>query len=332
MRAPGFWRRRGALSTLLLPLAWLYDLAGWLRWRRARPLRLGIPVICVGNLTAGGAGKTPTVLALAGLLADRGLAVHVVSRGYGGHERGPLRVDPERHGAADVGDEPLLLARACPTWVARDRAAGGSAAEAAGAEVLLLDDGLQNPALAKDLALAVIDGAAGLGNRRVVPAGPLRENLSRGLSRAQALLVVGAGAPDLPAGAFDGPLLRATLEAGSAPGGAAAADWRGRRVLAFAGIGRPEKFFDTLAGLGAELAGRRAFADHHAYTAADAEALLAEARRLGAEPATTEKDAVRLPPALASVTRVLPVHLSWRDKRAVEDLLERALADGRPQP
>ncbi|SMF62354.1 lipid-A-disaccharide kinase [Tistlia consotensis] len=325
MRAPDFWSGRGALSSLLLPLALGYDLAGWLRWRVVNPVRLPVPVICVGNLTAGGAGKTPTVLALVELLAERALAVHAVTRGYGGRERGPLRVDPALHDAAAVGDEPLLLARACPTWVARERAAGARAAAAAGAEVLLLDDGLQNPGLAKDLALAVVDGAAGLGNGRVLPAGPLRENLTRGLGRADALLSVGGDWAPPPAAAGK-PLLRAELVAETA--GA----WRGRRVLAFAGIGRPAKFFDTLAGLGAELAGTRAFADHHPYTAADGQALLAEAGRLGAELATTEKDFVRLPPPLAAVTRVLPVHLRWRDKRKIDALLERALADGHPQP
>lgn len=316
MRTPGFWASRGAVSTLLLPAALLYDGAGWLRWRLARPERLPVPVVCVGNLTAGGAGKTPTVLALAALLRERGLAVHAVTRGYGGRERGPLRVELGRHDAAAVGDEPLLLARACPTWVARDRAAGGRAAVAAGAGAILLDDGLQNPALVKDLALAVVDAAAGFGNGRVVPAGPLRENLTRGLARADALLAIGEGALE----DRSTPLLRATLEA-DAP-----AAWRGRRVLAFAGIGRPSKFFETLAALGAELAATLAFPDHHAYREPEAAALLAEAARLGAALVTTEKDFLRLPPGLAAATRVLPVHLKWRDRRAVDDLLDQVLA------
>ncbi|MEX2629784.1 MAG: tetraacyldisaccharide 4'-kinase [Tistlia sp.] len=327
MRAPAFWSRRGLASSLLLPAALLWDLGGWLRWRLVRPERLPIPVVCVGNLTAGGAGKTPTVLALAALLKERGLAVHALSRGYGGCEAGPLRVDPARHEAAAVGDEPLLLARACPTWVARDRAAGARAAVAGGAEVLLLDDGLQNPALHKDLVLAVVDAAVGFGNGRVMPAGPLRENLARGLGRADALLAIGHGEALPPGLAATGkPLLRADLRPED-PGA-----WRGRRLLAFAGIGRPAKFFETLRGLGAELAGTRAFADHHAYGAAEAEALLAEAAGLGAELVTTEKDRLRLPPRLAESTRVLPVHLGWRDKRGIEDLLDRILADGRAQP
>lgn len=324
MRAPSFWRNREVLSTLLLPLALGYDLVGWLRWRLARPARVGIPVICVGNLTAGGAGKTPSVLALAALLKERGVAVQAVTRGYGGRETGPLRVDPARHDAAAVGDEPLLLARACPTWVARDRVAGARAAEAEGAQALLLDDGLQNPFLYKDFRLAVVDAVSGFGNGRVIPAGPLRENLSRGLRRADALLVIGEAEEGMLA-TFGKPVLRAALVPSGAEG------WYGRRLLAFAGIGRPGKFFETLTAAGVELAGTRVFADHHPYSAAEANALLAEARRLGAALVTTEKDFVRLPPMLAAATQVLPVALRWRDKQQIEDLLEQILPDVQAQ-
>ncbi len=174
MRAPEFWQSDGALARLLAPLGAAYGLAGRLRRARARPAACGVPVVCIGNLVAGGAGKTPVALAVAGRLQDQGRAVQLLTRGYGGRARGPLRVEPGRQGAAEVGDEALLLAARAPTWVARDRAAGAAAAVAAGAEVLVMDDGFQNPALAKDLSLLVVDGASGFGNGRVMPAGPAR--------------------------------------------------------------------------------------------------------------------------------------------------------------
>ncbi|MDE2514004.1 MAG: tetraacyldisaccharide 4'-kinase, partial [Alphaproteobacteria bacterium] len=181
--APEFWARRGALSLLLTPLGCLYDATGTARRALVHAYRAPVPVICVGNLVAGGAGKTPIVADLARRLTARGVAVHILSRGYGGTLPGPVRVDPDRHDAAAVGDEPLMLARGTPTWVARDRAAGARAAAVAGAQAILMDDGLQNPTLAKDLSLIALDGGYGFGNRRVIPAGPLRETIAHGLAR-----------------------------------------------------------------------------------------------------------------------------------------------------
>jgi tetraacyldisaccharide 4'-kinase len=274
-------------------------------------------VICVGNLVAGGAGKTPIAIAIAERLIARGKAVHFLSRGYGGREKGLLRVDPARHAAADVGDEPLLLARIAPAWVSRDRAAGAAAAVAAGAQIIVMDDGFQNPGLAKDLSLLAVDGGYGFGNGRVMPAGPLREPLAAGLARADAVALIGTdqcGVADrLPPSL---PLLRAVL----APIAAALA---GRRVFAFAGIARPEKFFATLQSMGCVLAGRRAFADHHAYGEAEVAALIEEARHADAVPVTTEKDAVRLPPALRAGIETLPVAIRWRDEAAADRLLAR---------
>ena len=319
MRAPDFWTEDGALAALLAPLGAGYDLAGRLRRALVPPVSADIPVICVGNLVAGGAGKTPVVLALAAALAARGAVVHCLSRGYGGRAPGPRRVDAARDSAAEVGDEALLLARAAPSWVARDRAAGARAAAAAGARVLVMDDGFQNPALAKDLSLVVVDGAYGFGNRRVMPAGPLRETVARGLARADAVVLLGRDERNLgPTLGARLPLLTARLA--PRPGSESLA---GRKVLAFAGIGRPEKFFATLAELGAELAGTRAFPDHHPYRATEIRDLRERARALGAILVTTEKDAARLAPEQRDGIETLAVAVAWDDPAALQALLDK---------
>jgi len=318
MKAPGFWRADGALPALLSPLSLGMIAGAWLRRRMTTPYRAPVPVICVGNLVAGGAGKTPVAIALGQRLAARGKAVHFLSRGYGGREAGPLRVDPGKHAAADVGDEPLLLARVAPSWIARDRAAGATAAVAAGAEAIVLDDGFQNPTVAKDLSLLVVDGNYGFGNGHVIPAGPLREPRAAGLARADAVVLMepdGAGVASLlPPGM---PVLRATLAPTDAD------TLRGRTVFAFAGIARPEKFFATLESIGCRMAARRAFPDHHPFSDAEIATLLADAARAGAVPVTTEKDAIRLPRALRDRVATLPVALRWADEAAVETLLAR---------
>ena len=253
MKPPAFWfRPPGATAWALRPVGAMYHWAGVLRRRAAAPLRLPVPVNFVGNLSLGGAGKTPVALSLLARLAALGLAPHALSRGYGGAAKGPLLVDPSRHDAFEVGDEPLLLARTAPVWVARDRAAGGLAAVAAGAGVVVMDDGHQNPALFKNLNLVVSDGGVGFGNGLVFPAGPLRESVAAGLARADAVVVVGEDVHGVaPIAAKHGlPALKGRL----VPDPAAAARLRGRRVLAFAGIGRPRKFFDSLAAVGADIA------------------------------------------------------------------------------
>ncbi|MFO6465315.1 tetraacyldisaccharide 4'-kinase [Jannaschia sp. KMU-145] len=312
MRAPGFWSRPpGVAATLLAPLGALYAAATARRVARAGA-SVGVPVICVGNLTAGGAGKTPTVIALAERLVARGVAVGIVSRGYGGSLTGPVRVDPMRHEAGDVGDEPLLMAAFAPVWVARDRAEGARAAVAGGAAVVLLDDGFQNPSVAKDLSIVVVDAGAGFGNGRVLPAGPLREPVAAGLARAD--LTLSIGSPDQQAALVlpePPPRLRGRLE----PLGTGM-DWTGLPVFAFAGIGRPEKFFDTLRELGAEIRGTEALGDHQPLTPALLRRLGDRAARLSAQPVTTEKDAVRLPPNLRGRVMTIPVRLrldDWSD-------------------
>ena len=322
MRAPEFWTKQGGFARALAPLGAAYALGGDLRRRFAEPWRSPVPVVCVGNLTVGGTGKTPTVAALAQTLTSQGRRVAILSRGYGGRMRGPLRVDPAQHTARDVGDEPLLLARAAPVYVARDRKAGAEAAMAEGADLLLMDDGFQNPQIEKTLSLVVVDGATGFGNRNVFPAGPLREPVATGFARAHALVMIGADA-NAAAFGFGGPVLRADL----VPTDKAA--WAGVPVVAFAGIGRPQKFFDTLAGLGAATRGTYPFADHHAYKRRQIERLLTIAKEQHAILVTTEKDFVRLPADLAAQIRTVPVELRFADPPALLRVLAQGLAGAR---
>lgn len=318
MRAPEFWDHDGWRARLLAPLAALYAAAGRRRRRTVTPAVAGVPVICVGNIVAGGAGKTPLCLALARLLAERGHSPHFLTRGHGGSEIGPRAVDPIRHDAARVGDEALLLVRQAPTWVARWRPDGAAAAVALGADCLVMDDGFQNPSLRQDLALVVVDGTQGFGNGRVIPAGPCREPVAESLARAGAVVVMGQDswgvARAVPAGL---PVLRAHLA--PAPGGPI---WAGTPVLAFAGIGRPGKFFASLGQCGAQLVETHAFADHHPFSRREVETLLARARSRGARAVTTAKDLMRVPEDLRGQLAVLEVELVWDDNTALAPLLE----------
>jgi tetraacyldisaccharide 4'-kinase len=332
MREPSFWWGEASLaSAVLAPLAAIYGAVAQARLG-GRGRRAGAPVVCIGNLTVGGAGKTPTALAVARMLAAAGERPVFLSRGYGGTLAGPVRVDPARHGAYHVGDEPLLLARTAPTIVARDRVKG--AAIAAGASVIVMDDGFHNPSLAKDFSVLVVDARRGIGNGRVIPAGPLRAPLDAQLSRAHALVVVGtssrAAAVAAAASVRDIPVLQARLR----PDAAFIVGLGGARVLAFAGIGDPEKFFLTLADAGVALAARRSFPDHHRYTRAEAKALCEEAARAGLVLVTTEKDLARLGGAdeaeeLAAQARALPVTLTFEDEERFKSLLLERLAAAR---
>ena len=320
MRAPEFWREEpGLLAGLLTPLGSVWDAASHFRRAVTRPYRGAVPVICVGNLVAGGSGKTPVVLSLAGIIAAARVDVHIVSRGYGGRLAGPLRVDPAAHDAAVVGDEALLAAQCAPSWIARDRAAGIRAASAAGAALVILDDGFQNPTITKDLSLVVVDAEYGFGNGRVIPAGPLRESAVAGLARADAVVLIGDAAIPGEVLRARRPVLRARLEPVNGDRLA------GADVVAFAGIARPEKFFASLRAVGARVLTAMPFPDHHRFTARELAGLESRARRTGARLVTTAKDWVRLPAAMRGDIAVLEVAIAWEDPGAVNRLLAGVL-------
>jgi tetraacyldisaccharide 4'-kinase len=323
MRAPDFWwRKPGMASTLLYPFSLVYGAVTAARMAR-KGTRASVPVICVGNPTVGGAGKTPTALAVAAMLKDVGEKPFFLTRGYGGRLSGPLTVDTHEHTSADVGDEPLLLARAFPTVAARDRVAGAHIAAHAGASVIVMDDGFQNPSLQKDFSLLVIDGGLGVGNGCVFPAGPLRAPLEAQFPRAQCVIVVGERTAGIPDGGL--PVFAARLEP------QAVAALKGKQVLAFAGIGHPRKFFATLRAAGAEVVEERGFSDHHYFTADDAKSLLRAAEARSLQLVTTEKDFVRMEghhalQELAGATLPLPVKLKFSDESGFRALLTQALA------
>ena len=331
MREPAFWYRpRSPQSLLLSPLGALYGAITARRMAR-EGVDAGIPVICVGNYHVGGAGKTPTVLALTKLLRELGETPVVLSRGYGGRLQGPVMVDRMRHVAADVGDEPLMMARDVPVAVARDRLEGVILAKSQGATVILMDDGFQNPRLLKDASLIVIDSERGLGNGKVFPSGPLRAPLQAQLSRTDALVVIGDGraANDVAAeiAKRNKPELRARLK----PGAASVAQLSGKRVLAFAGIGDPERFFRSLRAGGIDVARTRPFADHHMFSQGEIAALAAEAKAGQLTLVTTEKDLARLRGSEGVPDGIVPfaVQLEFDDPAKLRQLISDHLYKAR---
>ena len=319
MRAPRFWDGKSAgakvLAPLLSPLAALYGIGANLSRKRQKTFRPHAKVVCVGNLTLGGTGKTPIAIALAEALLRRGAKAVFLSRGYRGRLAGPVVVDLTQHCADDVGDEPLLLARAATTIISRDRAAGAALADKLGAEIIIMDDGHQNFSLRKDFSIVVIDAKTGFGNGRLFPAGPLREPIGAGLDRANAVILVGKG--NLQLAKFEGPILAARL----APTKEGAIE--GERLIAFAGIGRPEKFFDTLSEMGGLICGARSFPDHHAYSENDIRQLRASAADLNARLVTTEKDFVRIAPHQRENIQAVPIRAQFEDAKALEQLLKK---------
>ena len=334
MHEPAFWYRpRSFTSYLLWPLGALYGAITAQRMQR-KGFAAGVPVVCVGNYHLGGAGKTPTVLALANILRELGEKPVVLSRGYGGERRGPVVVDPEKHTAREVGDEPLMLAAHLPVVVARDRVDGVALAKSRLASVILMDDGFQNPALAKDAALVVIDSERGIGNGLVFPAGPLRAPLAPQLARTDALVVIGTGAAAKAVAAAVTAAGRLVLAAHLEPDIAAVTKLEGKPVLAFAGIGDPARFFRTLQASGIEVAQQRAFADHHRFSAREIEALVADAKRDGLTLVTTEKDLARLrgEAGLPSLTREIvpfPVTLQFDNAAGLRKFLTDRLFQAR---
>ncbi|GJL97460.1 MAG: tetraacyldisaccharide 4'-kinase [Hyphobacterium sp.] len=329
MKPPQFWYHPPAtvidkmMSQLTIPMAALYEASVARRLKKTKPVRVDAAVICVGNLTMGGTGKTPVTMALLQTLKDMGMNAKALSRGYGGSEKGPVRVDVSNHTASDVGDEPLLLARSSPVWVSTDRVDGARAAIRNSAQAIVMDDGHQNPHLEKDLSLVVIDAEAGWGNGRVFPAGPLRENMKAGLERADAVILMLPDEnydPDLQTMGLDRleiPILKAWLEPLEAPPAGS--------LVAFAGIGRPKKFFNALTQAGASLVETKSFSDHHTYSAGDLRALHATADARNAALITTEKDLVRIPVAQRERISVWPVRVQFSEPARIRALLESAL-------
>jgi tetraacyldisaccharide 4'-kinase len=329
MREPGFWwRQAGLWSGLLTPLGLAYGAIAERRMAKRGTLA-GVPVICVGNFTLGGAGKTPTAIMLAALLRDAGETSFFLTRGYGGSNTMPKRVDAHADPASLVGDEALLLAHVAPTIVARNRVAGAALAKAQGATVVVMDDGLQNASLAKNFTLAVIDGRRGIGNGCVFPAGPLRAPLTAQMKRTDALLVIGddtAAQAAIAQGLLEKLGTRPVFHGRLIPEPAAVTALRPRKVLAFAGIGNPDKFFATVEQAGIAIGMRKAFADHHRYSAEDAAELVMLAEQHGYTLLTTEKDHARMMgepvlAALAAKAKVLPVTLAVDEADALREIV-----------
>ena len=331
--APGFWwEPRPTLQALLLsPVSYIWAWRSSARMRREPVFRAPVPVICIGNFVVGGAGKTPTSLTIATIARRLGRKPGFLAPGYGGREQGPLLVDAAQHNARDVGDEPLLLAEAAPTAIGRDRAASAKLLLEQGVDLIIMDDGFQNPTLSKDLSVVCVDGAVGIGNGLVMPSGPLRAPLTTQMERAHAILIIGDGpqakAVSDRASAAGKPIFSATLVPERSR------DWRGERVLAFAGIGRPAKFFRSLESAGADVVVSRSFSDHHPFTEDDASALFAEAEAQDLRLVTTEKDRVRLAGEGGELGRlyeraaVFGVRLSFANEPDMETLIMQAIGE-----
>ena len=320
MRTPNHWQNNNLLSRLLMPFGWIYFQLSLWRHKIARSVDIGVPVICVGNIVAGGAGKTPTVMYLGKLLSKR-FKVAFLTRGYGGAFSGPIKVNPHKHTFQDVGDEALLLSKIAPTWVSKNRSDGGLAAKMDGAQIILMDDGFQNPTINKTFSLLVFDGPYGLGNNQLIPSGPLRETLSRGISRADAVVIIGEDLHDLQSkipeniplfSVTTSPIISKKLKTA-------------KSIIGFAGIGRPRKFLETLKTLNVDIQDFVPFPDHHRFRNSEIEELISKASKAGAQLVTTTKDFVRLPPNTMTSITAMDIELNWVNQNQIKALLEQVL-------
>lgn len=314
IKQPRFWQSHSLLPWLLWPASFFFWLGGRIKRAWQRPQKITAPVICIGNVTVGGAGKTPTAIAVANHFIAKQKKVVFVSRGYGGKLTGPLRVNPEQHTAQDVGDEPLLLAQIAPVWIGVNRYKTALLAHLDGADIIIMDDGFQNNSLYKDMSLLVIDGAYGLGNRLLLPAGPLRETFSSAQKKADAVVIIGESNAPLSS-SITKPVIQASLTPAT---NAIPAD---KPVIAFAGIGRPEKFFQSLREASFSMLEQIPFPDHHLYTEEDLKQLTSKAKDKHAILVTTEKDMVRIPQTFADQIFTFPIEISWQDEKKLAKLL-----------
>ncbi|EBA05020.1 tetraacyldisaccharide 4'-kinase [Rhodobacteraceae bacterium HTCC2150] len=322
MKPPLFWYQKPSWkSAFLAPLASIYAFATARRIAKKPALNAEVPVVCIGNINAGGTGKTPTVIALVQHLIERGKNPHILSRGFGGDEKSALRVREDMP-ASRVGDEPLLLAAFAPTWIGADRTETAKQAVADGADILIMDDGFQNPGLAKDISVIVVDASRGFGNGRVLPAGPLREPVAKGLARADVVISIGHERAQARFDADWAPRVSVPRIAGHLAPLPMGIDWKGLRALAFAGIGHPAKFFETLRNEGVEIVQSVALDDHQPLSTSLLQRLQAEARLRGAQLVTTEKDAVRLPQSMRAEVLTMPVRLQLDDWAVINQLLD----------
>ena len=317
MRTPTFWNKRNFIARCLLPIGVVYSAATSLRLKLKKSRKAKIPVICVGNLTAGGTGKTPVSISVAQLLKSIGYNPCFVSRGYGGKLSG-ITVNPQIHSAKEVGDEPLLLARTAPVFINPDRYQAAQEAAKSDADIIVMDDGFQNPSLAKDVSLLVFDGGFGIGNAYPLPAGPLRENFTKGLKRASAAVIIGEDKFGLESMLGNIPVFKGKIVS-ELP------KLNSDKVIAFAGIGRPQKFYDSLKQYDIKIIDTIDFPDHHFYTISELRNMVEQAESSGAELITTAKDYVKIPHDLQSRFKVLEIKIEWQDSNKLKDFLQNHL-------
>ena len=325
LKTPNFWFKKDSfLITILYPLSKLYIFFSKLRHQKTKAVSLKTPLICVGNATVGGAGKTPTSIAIAKLLKNLNLKPGFLTRGYGGETKGPFRVNALYHTAKQMGDESLILAQHTPTYVAKDRAKGGQKMDGLNLDALIMDDGYQNPSLKKDISFLVIDGQTGFGNDHVFPAGPLREPVEDAVERADALVIIGSPSDNVSKvlSTTSVPIFPATVKSLFPEN----ID-KETKLIAFSGIAFPDKFFNSLKDNGYHLLKKIPFADHHFYTEKDFSNLREKARSVGAKLITTEKDYVRLTKAQKKYVSYVPIELCWKNKKEITTFLKAKIKE-----